>query len=95
MRSTPVIIAFVNTGFVCLRYFRDDKGQTFVEKGIDNLGYSAGRKKLVTFLALAGLIQPWFLIAYYLPYTLFVIHSDTFPAYPSYMRAEMCGEGTA
>lgn len=89
------IIAFVNTGFICLRYFRDDKGQTFVEKGIENLRLEGAKKKLVTFLALAGFIQPWFLISYYLPYNLFVIHSDTFPAYPSYMRAQMCGEGTA
>lgn len=88
------IMAFVNGGFTCLRYFKNDKGQTFVEKGIDNLTLSAGKKKLVTFLALAGFIQPFFVIGYYLPYNLFVIHADTFPAYPSYMRVEMCGEGT-
>jgi hypothetical protein len=89
------ILGVVNSGFVFLRYFKDDKGQTFVEKGIDNLKLTSGKKKLVTFLALAGFIQPWFLIGYYLPYNLFVIHAETFPAYPSYMRAEMCGEGTA
>ncbi len=87
-------MAFVSTSFTCLRYFRNDKGQTFVEKGIDNLNLSAGKKKLVTFLALAGFIQPFFTFGYYVPYNLFAIHADTFPAYPSYMRAEICGEGT-
>jgi Spirocyclase AveC-like len=88
------IIAFVNTGFTSLRYFKDDRGQTFVEKGIDNLRLSGGRRKALTFFALAGFIQPFFLIGYYLPYNLFVVHADTFPAYPSYMRSMICGEGT-
>lgn len=88
------IIAFVNTGFTCLRYYKDDKGLTFVEKGIDTLKLSSGKRKVLSFFALAGFIQPWFLIAYFLPYNLFVIHSDTFPPYPSYLRVMICGEGT-
>jgi hypothetical protein len=88
------IIAFVNIGWTCLRYFKDDKGQTFVEKGLDRLPLSRPRKKLLTFLALAGFVQPFFLVSYYLPYNLFAIQGDTFPAYPSYMRNMICGEGT-
>lgn len=88
------IVAFVSTGFTCLRYFKDDKGQTFVEKGVERLKISKGRKKLVTFLAIAGFVQPFFLIGYFLPYNLFAMRSDTAPAYPSYMRNLMCGEGS-
>lgn len=88
------IFGIVYAGFTCLRYFKDDKGQTFVEKGVEKLRLSPGRKQLVSFLAIAGFLQPFFLIGYYLPYNAFVIHADTFPAYPSYLRTGICGEGT-
>jgi hypothetical protein len=88
------IIGVLNTGWVCLRYFKDDKGRLFVERGIDRLKLPKPRQRALTFLAIAGFAQPFFLIAYFLPYNLFAIHSDTFPAYPSYMRTSICGEGT-
>lgn len=88
------IIAFVNLGFISLRYFKDDKGRTFVERGIERLQLSKGKKSLVTFLAIAGFVQPFFLFGYFVPYNLFAARSDTFPAYPSYMRNMICGEGT-
>lgn len=90
-----VIIGFVCTGWVCLRYFRDDKGRTFVEKGVEQLQLTKPAQKAVTFLALAGFMQPFFLVGYFVPYNLFVVHSDTIPAYPSYLRTGLCGEGTA
>lgn len=88
------IIGVLNTGWVCLRYFKDDKGRLFVERGIDRLKLPKPRQRALTFLAIAGFAQPFFLIAYFLPYNLFAIQSDTFPAYPSYMRTEICGDGT-
>lgn len=90
-----VIIGFVCTGFVSLRYFKDDKGRTFVEKGVERLRISTTGKKLVTFLAIAGFVQPFFLVSYFLPYNLFAMRSDTAPGYPSYLRTKICGEGTA
>lgn len=88
------MVAFVAAGFSCLRYFKDDKGQTFVEKGVDRLQISKARKKLITFLAIAGFVQPFFLVGYFLPYNLFAMRADTAPAYPSYLRNQICGEGT-
>lgn len=90
-----VIIGFICTGFTCLRYFKDDKGQTFVERGVERLQVSKPRRKVLTFLAIAGFLQPFFLIGYYLPYNLFAMRADTVPAYPSYLRNEICGNGTA
>ena len=55
---------------------------------------SSGKKKLVTFLALAGFIQPMMLLGFYVTYNAFVVHIDSFPSYPSYLRNEICGEGT-
>ena len=88
------LIGYVCTVFTLLRYYRDDKGQLFVEKGLDRLNLSSPKKRLVTFLAIAGFVQPFFAIGYYLPFNLFAIHTDTAPALPSYLRTEMCGEGT-
>ncbi|MBT8340870.1 MAG: spirocyclase AveC family protein, partial [Desulfatitalea sp.] len=81
-------------GFTALRFYKDDKGQTFVEKGIDRLKISSSKKRIVRFLALAGAIQPMMLLGFYVTYNVFLLHIDTFPAYPSYMRNEICGEGT-
>lgn len=81
-------------GFTALRYFKDDHGRTFVERGIDRLKISSGKKQLVRFLALAGFIQPMMLVGFYVVYNAFLFHVDTFPSYPSYIRNGMCGEGT-
>lgn len=89
------IIGFLNTGWVCLRYFKDDKGRLFVERGIERLQLSRPKQRLLTFCAIAGFAQPFFLLAYFLPYNVFAVRADTFPAYPSYMRTEICGSGTA
>ena len=88
------IIAFVCIGFTCLRFFKDDKGLTFVERGLDRLQWSATNKKWLSFLALAGFLQFFFTFGYYLPYNLFSLHADTSPSLPSYMRTGICGEGT-
>jgi hypothetical protein len=89
------IIGFVNTGWTCLRYFKDDKGRVFVERGAERLQLTKPKQRVLTFLAIAGFAQPFFLIAYFLPYNLFAIHADTFPAYPSYLRTGICGAGTS
>jgi hypothetical protein len=42
---------------VSLRYFRDARGRTLVERGVDNLRISGGRKLVVRFLAIyAGMV---------------------------------------
>lgn len=89
------IIAAMNVGFTCLRFFKDDRGLTFVERGIERLQLTPRKRKLLSFLALAGFIQPFFVFGYYVPYNLFAMRADTFPAYPSYMRTGVCGEGTS
>lgn len=88
------IIGFLNTGWVCLRYFKDDRGRLFVERGLERLNLPKPKQRIVTFLAIAGFAQPFFLIAYFVPYNAFAIRADTFPAYPSYMRTAICGTGT-
>lgn len=88
------IVGLVCLGFTMLRYYRDDKGQMFIEKGLNRLTLSKPKKRLVTFLAIAGFAQPFFLLSYFVPYCLFTIHADTMPAYPSYLNTQICGTGT-
>jgi hypothetical protein len=81
-------------GFTALRYFKDDKGHTFVERGLDRLRLSSGGRSVLRFCAVAGFIQPMFLLGFYFTYNAFLFNIDSFPSYPSYMRNMMCGEGT-
>ncbi len=81
-------------GLTALRYFRDDRGRSFAERGIDTLKLRPGRSKVVSFLALTGLMHAWMLVAFYVPYSLFAVKADTWAPMPSYMRAGICGEGT-
>jgi len=45
-------------------------------------------------MAIAGFVQPFFVLGYFVPYCLFTAHDDTMPAYPSYLNTHVCGEGT-
>lgn len=89
-----LLIGSTLTGFACFHYFRDDKGQCLAEKGLDRLSLPKPAKKLLSFLAISGLVQIWFILVFFVPYNALVIQADTAPGYPSYMRNGICGEGT-
>ena len=50
----PIIVGGMLTTYACLRYFRDDKGFTFVERGVEQMKLPKARETFVRFLALAG-----------------------------------------
>ena len=84
-------------GFTCLRYFRDDRGYTLVERGVDELKMSASQKTGMRFLALFGAVNVIFVVLYNLPMNLVVMHNDKWaPGVEevTYMNAYLCGEGT-
>ncbi|HEX5806677.1 MAG TPA: spirocyclase AveC family protein, partial [Macromonas sp.] len=77
-----------------LMYFRDDKGQTWVEKGLERTGYSAAGKQWVKFFAIYGYIHMAFFVLYMVPNQWLATHSDPFPeGYPPYMINGMCVAG--
>jgi hypothetical protein len=82
-----------------LLYFRNDRGETWAERGLSELGGSERRKTLLRFLALAGVLNMIYLFTYFLPWQLFSLNSDPWPksiAGKSYMRAGYdCGAETA
>ena len=77
-----------------LLLYRDDKGMTWVEKGLDKLKVSAFSRQWIKFLALFGYVQLSMLLLFTVPMQWFATHSDAFPTgYPSYMVNDMCVYG--
>lgn len=96
----PVINAFIAGLFfgllACLRFFRDDKGRSVVERGVERLRLPSWGRRTVSTLAVTGAVHSLLIVMYFVPFSWFIaLRVDTFPAMPSYMRAGMCGEGTA
>jgi hypothetical protein len=78
-------------------YFKDDKGQTWAERGLDKLRIARGNamKTLLRFFAMVGLLQSALFFFYTLPMQLFSVNAAPFPAeVPSYLRNGLCGPGT-
>jgi hypothetical protein len=97
----PLYEAFFFGGVVGLTgviwYFKDDKGHSLPERGVDKLeiSRSKGMKTLVRFLALVGFLQTALFFFYSLPMQLFSVNAAPFPdEVPSYLRNGVCGAGT-
>lgn len=60
----------------CLRYFKDDRGNTIAERGIEHLNLSPRRERGVRFLAIAGVMHVLGLLVFVLPMNLISIHHD-------------------
>jgi hypothetical protein len=78
----------------CLRYFRDDYGRSAVERGADQLAVSERRRTALRALALIGFANLVF-VGYNVSINAIGLQNGATPAgYPTYLRNEMCGEGT-
>jgi hypothetical protein len=74
-----------------LSYFRDDKGRTIVERGLEHVHAGAKQKQLIKFCAIFGAVHLAFLVLYMVPNQWLATHADSFPAgYKSYMINGMC-----
>lgn len=94
LSETVLFGGFGLGAIACLSYFRNDKGQTVVERGIDQLKFGVKGKQTVKFFAIYGAIHVAFLVLYMVPQQWFATHSDPFPTgYPSYMVNDMCAAG--
>lgn len=88
-----LVVSFM-FGFTAVRYFKDDKGRSFVEKGVDNLRVPSWAKGLVSLCAVIGFLHFWAIVGYNLPLQFVAVKADTFPPLPSYLRSQVCGTGT-
>jgi uncharacterized membrane protein len=77
-----------------LLLFRDDNGQTFVERGLERLQLGRTSRQWLKFLALFGYVQFSMFIVFTIPMQWLATHSGPFPAgYPSYMINGLCTYG--
>lgn len=100
----PIYEALLFGGWVgctsVLLYFKDDKGRTWVERGVEKINLcknSNVRQTIVRFLAILGFCQVIEIIIYVLPMPLITANADPFPDdTPAFFMqgAGMCGPGT-
>jgi hypothetical protein len=85
-------------GLAALRFFRNDRGETLVERGVSGLQIGPGRKVALRFLALVCACQLIPFVAYNLPQGWIAgAHSGTWPVAVqrlSYFTVGLCGAGT-
>jgi hypothetical protein len=80
-----------------LRYFRDDRGHSVAERGVDELSLRPRTRTGLRFLALVGFCNTVCWAAYIIPMQAFALNADPWPkdiSNRSYLTNELCGEGT-
>ncbi|MCZ7526756.1 MAG: spirocyclase AveC family protein [Acidimicrobiia bacterium] len=94
----PIYESFLWGGMMAatgvLRYFRDDRGRSVVERGVDQLEATTTKKNILRILAVSGCLNVMFIFTYNLPIQVFNLHADDPPELPTYLRNDLCGEGT-
>ncbi len=87
------IMALFGLGVTYLRVSRNDRGETFIEGGLQSIS-PRWRNKIST-LAVTGVVCLWTGISYFGPWTWLQVQADsTAGNSPSYMRSGICGGGT-
>jgi hypothetical protein len=82
------------TVYATLYAYRDDRGMTLVERGVETLRIGRKRKKLVRFLALLAAFNLIFLVQNAVM-AVIATHADRWPAgYKSYLVNGICGPST-
>ena len=83
------------TLFACLYHFRDDKGNTWVERGVERLNVGKKTSKFLRFLAYVGAANAIFIL-YTGIINIIQLNGDAFPDdMPPYLVAGLCGPGNA
>lgn len=84
------------TLFAALYYFRNDKGETLVERGLDRVKVHGWRRTGIRFLALLGVANVIWLLGYNIPSIIINLHQSNWPKdfETSYLNPGLCGPGT-
>lgn len=86
------------TAWPTLRFFKNDRGETLVERGVTDMAASPRRKTALRLLALIGVFQIGYLVTYNLPIALFwAPDPGVWPKaiqQTSYFNDHLCGAGT-
>ncbi len=72
-------------GIASLKFVRDDKGQTWADRGADRLPGGQNRQTFMRWLAMVGALNLVSLVGYFIPIQFQGLHTDPWPAgLPSY-----------
>lgn len=92
-----VLLGLLMTIWACIRYFRDDRGLTFAERGVEKLNVSPRKQTGLRLLALTGLFNLVFILSYDVPWQIFAVNANNSPAditNRSYLTHGVCGVDT-
>jgi hypothetical protein len=95
--TEPLTVGAIFAGLAALRYFKDDRGRTMVERGVDKLEVGQGRRDLLRFGAVFGMCNVLVMVCYNVPNAVIGAHSTAWPKdiqQRSYLTDYVCGAGT-
>jgi hypothetical protein len=89
-----ITASLLYTTWGAMRYFKDDRGLSFAERGVDRLNLPAKYTGLMRFLAVSGAITGIFFVFYHVPNAMIALRGDAWPTDTqkrSYFVTKMCG----
>jgi hypothetical protein len=95
-----VLVAVAVTMATCLRYFRNDRGETLVERGATKLGTSGIKVTILRFFAVFAAMQAILLAGYHVPMAVWTVLNPDAAWHPnmvdnSFLNDHICGVGTS
>jgi hypothetical protein len=75
-------------------FYLDDRGNTIMERGIEEMKVSRRQRDALRALAVTGAVTITFLVYNVCFLWVSQLENTTTPDYPSYMRDGICGPGT-
>jgi Spirocyclase AveC-like len=92
-----IFIGWISVGLTCIRYYKNDKGETIVERGVTGLQASERKKNALRVLAMIGGTQAVLIVFNIVVGVSYGGHTDRWPADTqarSYFTLGICGAGT-
>jgi Spirocyclase AveC-like len=93
----PIFSGFYFLGYGSLLYFRNDKGETLVERGMSGLRYGRGRRLGLRFAAMSAACAVIYMLSYNIPYWITNNANEPWPVstqQSSYWTNFICGPET-
>ncbi|HZS20968.1 MAG TPA: spirocyclase AveC family protein [Pseudonocardiaceae bacterium] len=94
-----LFVALFCTALTALRFYRNDRGQSLVERGAERFGASPGKAVVMRFLAVLAGFQLIIGLGYHLPMAMTTLVAPDAPWHDvmvqnSYLNNQICGVGT-
>ena len=92
----PLLVSVAWTPWACLRYFKNDRGESFAERGMSELRCGERAKSGVRYLAVIGVMHTAILF-YLVPFWVLSLQARSFPQdilKRPYFTSGLCGYGT-